>query len=79
MPTTEHVFLALLRSELTGEAPPEVHPEESLLALAAKHDLAHLVADALDKRHALGDDAVSVKLKKYRYLAVFRYEQIRYT
>ena len=47
MPTTEHVFLALLRSELTGEAPPEVHPEESLLALAAKHDLAHLVAEDL--------------------------------
>ncbi len=79
MPTTEHVFLALLRSELTSEPPMATEPTEALVALAAKHDLAHLVADALDKQGALGDDAISVKLKKYRYLAVFRYEQIRYT
>lgn len=78
MPTTEQVFLALLRSELTGEAPPTVVPNEELLKLSAKHDLSHLVADALDKQSALGADTVSQALKKQRYRAVLRYEQLNY-
>lgn len=82
---TEQVFLALLRSEMTGAALSqqqlEALTEDALLplyTLAQKHDLAHLVAGALEKAQRLGDDAASQMFKKARYAAVYRYEQIRY-
>ncbi len=79
MPTaTEQAFWVLLRSELTGETPSSVVPDEALLTLAVRHDLSHLVADALDKAGALGADELSAKFKKSRYMAVYRYEQSRY-
>ncbi len=86
MPTqTEQLFLALLRSELTGAALTEQQQEqltdETLSALytaAQRHDLAHLLAGALEKANCTADDALMQKLKKARYMAVYRYEQIRY-
>ena len=54
---------------------------ESLLALyklAKTHDLAHLLADALDKNGLLDDTDVSKKFRMERNLAVYRHEQMQY-
>ena len=82
---TERLFLALLRSEITG-TPPDKHVVGELTAevlpalytLAQRHDLAHMLTGALDKLGLLGEDGVSQKFKKARYAAVYRYEQLRY-
>lgn len=84
--SVENVFFALLRFDVFKIAPdeniirfitPEVLP--SLYKLSKKHDLAHIVADALMKNGLLsGDSEVARKFLRKRDLAVYRYRQLEY-
>ena len=84
--SVENVFFALLRFDVTQIAPeeniiefitPEVLP--SLYKLSKKHDLVHIVADALVKNNLLpSDDEVARKFLRERDLAVYRYRQLEY-
>ena len=78
MPTTEHVFFSLLRAALTETVSPSVESGEELYALASKHDLAHIIAHALDRAQSLGDGDTAKSFKKAKYMAVYRYEQSRF-
>ena len=47
--------------------------------LAKKHDMAHLVGVALEKKGALDiDKSIKEKFAKEQYVAIYRYENIRY-
>ncbi|MBQ8658081.1 MAG: nucleotidyltransferase family protein [Clostridia bacterium] len=64
-----------------GEIEKEPTTAESLPALyqlSKSHDLAHLVADALDKNGSLDDSEICNKFRAERNLAIYRYEQINY-
>ena len=83
--TVEKIFFALLRFEINGEFCEEqkkiIKPEmlPALFKLAKRHDLAHLVGDALDKNGLLPDGSETQKcFLKERNMAVYRYEQIEY-
>ncbi len=84
MDTAELLF-ALIRSELKGtEITTEIKDGisadtlEKLYALSAKHDLAHLIGDALSKVGTLSDDNSSEKFRKATLMAFYRYEQSEY-
>lgn len=84
--TLEKVFFALLRFEINGDElcedvknliTSETLP--ALFALAKKHDLAHLIGDALDKNGLLPDGTEAKKrFLQERNMAVYRYEQMQY-
>ena len=82
----EKIFFALIRFEINGtdidddiknSITPEVLP--ALFHLSKKHDLAHLIGDALDKNSLLPD---GLGIKEYflqeRDVAMFRYTQAQY-
>ena len=84
--TVEKVFFALLRYEINGgelceEMKNLITPEmlPALFKLSKRHDLAHLVGDALEKCGLLsaGTEAEKRFLQE-RNMAVYRYEQQRY-
>ncbi len=50
----------------------------ALYHLSKFHDLAHLVADALDKNGSLENSEICNKFRNERNLAIYRYEQINY-
>ena len=80
------IMLALIRydvlgHELSGEVKENITPEvvTSIYKIAFKHDLAHLIADALEKNGlTMGDEDTAKRLTKLREIAVFRYAQIQY-
>ena len=84
--TVEKVFFALIRFEINGEElcediknliTPEMLP--ALFKLSKRHDLAHLIGDALDKNGLLPDGTEAQKrFLQERNMAVYRYEQIQY-
>ena len=82
----ENVFLALLKRAISNEnAPLDISSKlttenfKSLILLAKKHDLAHLLADSLDKLGLLPSDTeLKQKLLKERNVAIFRSEQQSY-
>ena len=49
-----------------------------LYKVSKRHDVAHLVADALDKNGFLDDSDVAKKFRKERSMAIYRYEQLHY-
>ena len=81
-----HIMFAVLRFEINGAElckevknliTPEVLP--ALFKLSKKHDLAHLVGDALDKNGLLPDGSEAKKrFLQERTMAVYRYEQLQY-
>jgi len=81
-----NILFALLRFELSGEelsndiknsVSAEIFP--SLFQFAKKHDLAHLVGDALERNDLLADGTEDKKrFLQERNMAIFRYEQKRY-
>ena len=81
-----HIMFALLRFEISGtelcdEVKNLITPEAlpALFKLSKKHDLAHLVGDALDKNGLLPDGSEAKKrFWRERTMAVYRYEQIQY-
>lgn len=81
--TAETVMFSLLRAEVCGGTVTEEEKaalsEEMLteiFKLVKKHDLAHLVGDALSKLGLLGDNEVSQKFKKAAMQAVYRYVKL---
>ena len=84
--TVEKVFFALIRFEINGTElcedlknliMPEILP--ALFKLAKRHDLAHLIGDALDKNGLLSDNSEAKKrFLQERNMAVYRYEQQQY-
>ena len=83
--TKEAVMFSLLRAEVCGRTVSEevkASLSEEMLAevygLAKKHDLAHLVGDALSKLGLLRDNGVSQKLKQVSMQAVYRYVRMNH-
>ena len=84
--TVEKVFFALIRFEINGDElcdemknliTPEMLP--ALFKLSKRHDLAHLIGDALDKNGLLPEGTEAKKrFLQERNMAVYRYEQIQY-
>ena len=82
----EKAFFALLCFEINGEEledelnnliTPEILP--ALFKLAKRHDLAHLIGDALDKNGLLEEGSEAQKrFLRERNMAVYRYEQIQH-
>ena len=80
------ILFALLRFEISGaelcEADKNLITEDVLPALyklSKKHDIAHLVGDALDKNGLLLDGSEAKKrFLQERNMAVYRYEQLQY-
>ncbi len=82
---TRAVLFRLLQNEISGveldENVKNLIKPEVLLALykvSKAHDLAHLVADTLDKNGLLDDSEISKKFRTERNLAVYRHEQMQY-
>ena len=81
-----HIMFALLRfeinrTELCDEVKNLITPEAlpALFKLSKKHDLAHLVGDALDKNGLLPDGSEAKKrFLQERTMSVYRYEQLQY-
>ena len=83
--TIEKVFFALLRFEINGteiceETKNLIAPEllPALYQLSKRHDLAHLIGDALAKLGKLEDSEIAKRFLQERNMAVYRYEQIQY-
>lgn len=84
--TVEKAFFALLRFEINGDElcedvknliTPEMLP--ALFKLSKRHDLAHLIGDALDKNGLLPDGTEAKKrFLQERNMAIYRIEQLRY-
>ena len=82
--SVKDVFFALIRSEinedaLKGELKNLITTETlpALFKVAKKHDLAHLVGEALEKNGLLADGSeAKTRFLKERNMAIFRYEQI---
>lgn len=75
----------LLKSEIIGaelnqETKKLIVPENlsALYKLSKAHDLAHLVADALDKNGLLDDSDISQQFRMKRNMAIYRHEQMQY-
>ena len=84
--TVEKIFFALIRFEINGnelcdEMKNLITPEMllALFKLSKRHDLAHLIAEALDKNGLLPDGTEAKKrFLQERNMAVYRYEQMQY-
>ena len=81
----EYLFFVLLRYafgyETSVESITEITPEalSGLYKLSKKHDLAHLVADALDKNGLFKDGGeLSKRFLQERDLAVYRYKRLEH-
>ncbi len=82
----ENLFFLLLRSSLFNESVNEdvknlITPDVlyRLFKLSKRHDLAHLIGDALDKNNLLLDGSEAKKFFfKERKMAIYRYEQMQY-
>ncbi len=82
----QELMMRLLRTELTGEAPEpavreQLTPEriDALYRLANMHDLAHLLAFALERLEVLDPaQPVTALLQKQEMLSVFRCEQLKF-
>lgn len=78
------VLFSLLKSELKGEELPKNLLEQfdedglkELFRLAKKHDVEHLIADALLKNGLVSEElSVYKALEKARFLAIMRYEKL---
>ena len=81
--TVEKVFFALIRFEINGDElcdemknliTPEMLP--ALFKLSKRHDLVHLIGNALDKNGLLPKNTEAKKrFLQERNMAVYRYEQ----
>lgn len=77
------LLMALLRSQVCGQPMQlEENPSPKLLkklyVVAQRHDLAHIVGQALDKLGLLGEDEISRKLKQVTKQAIYRYALLSY-
>ena len=82
----EEAFFALIRFEIKGDElcdeiknliTPDILP--ALFKISKRHDLAHLIGDALDRNGLLPDGSEARKrFLQERNMAVYRYEQQQY-
>ena len=79
------VMMELIKSSILGipldrNSIGDLSPEDikALYDLSKKHDLDHIVADALTKGEFLGEDEFSKKIKNSVFRAVYRYQTINY-
>ena len=84
MDTTKILF-SLIRAELKGtEVDTEIKQSipvdmlTELYSLSAKHDIAHILGNALSKADLLKDDKMSEKFNKSVLNAFYRYERSKY-
>lgn len=77
--TAEEVLFRLLKNEICGtELPMDFDvtgKEKDLYRLSRRHDLAHLIGDALLRNNLLSDDKIKAVFKKQMVSAMYRYEQ----
>ena len=88
MNQTEHtmkVLFSLIQSEISGKELDGKYLDdlsnetmEQLYKITKSHDIAHLVASALNKQKLLTKDEISQKYQKQWMMAVYRYEKINY-
>ncbi len=76
----EQLFLALLKSEITGapltaDAPDEA-AQRALFRLSKRHDLAHLIGAALEKNGLLTDMKARAAFSDARVKALYRYTRL---
>lgn len=77
------LLMTLLRYQVCGDTPealetPNRELLERLYILAQRHDLAHIVGQALGDLKLLGEDEISQKLKNLAMQAIYRYVQLSY-
>lgn len=84
--TTETMLFSLLGAEVCGNAVAEdacgslsVEVLDDIYVISRKHDLAHIVGQALSRLGALGEDKVSQKFKETAMQAVQRYVRMNHT
>ena len=75
------LLMALLRTQVCGdsvELNEMLSPEllKKLYIVARRHDLAHIVGQALGERGLLGEDEISKRLKECSVQAIYRYIQL---
>lgn len=82
---TKEILFSLIRSELTekeidSEAKDSINGDTlaKLYSLSSKHDIAHIVGNALSKAGLLGNDDVSAKFNRAIYLAIYRSKRFEY-
>ncbi len=82
----QDLFIRILRAELTGtelcasvkeQLAPEVLP--ALYNLSKHHDMAHIVAASLSRHELLKDKEAAEHFKREELLAIYRYEQLKFT
>ena len=80
---TIQIFFALLRSSVCGEKLTEGERSEysqgmlqSLLSVAYKHDLAHLLVHGINQNNILSEE--NAELERFVFEAIYRCEQIKY-
>ena len=88
MNQTEHtikVLFSLIQSEISGKELDGKYLDdlsnetmERLYKITKSHDIAHLLASALNKQKRLVQDEISQKYQKQWMMAVYRYEKINY-
>lgn len=88
MNQTEHkmkMLFSLIQSEICDKELDGKHLEslsnemlEQIYKITKSHDMAHLVASALNKQKRLAQDEISQKYQKQWMMAVYRYEKINY-
>ncbi len=78
---TKNVFFSLIRYEMTGEAPEKMNYDpQGLYLLAERHDMGHLIADALKKNYMLPyDKRMCARFQSRWTAAVYRTSKIEYT
>ncbi len=71
---------AIRAKSATGEIKIEIAEQDlaTLYKMSKQHDLAQLVAEALDKNGLLDDSDAAKKFRAERNMAVYRYEQLNY-
>lgn len=80
-----NLMMKLIKSEISGEMFDRTLCDDltdenwrSLYQLSKRHDLAHLVGDAVLKNKLISDNDMKEKFEKQVFKAVYRYERINY-
>ena len=84
MERLSEIMMNLIANEVCGKAIDSENMRltdddlKQLYILSKKHDLAHLVGDALIRHKLLSDGEIKAKFEKQMMMAVYRYEKINY-
>ena len=77
--TTEEALFCLLRNEICGVPLPVdfnlTDQIEDIYLLSKRHDIAHLIGDAICRNNLLSESKILYAFKQQMMMAVYRYEQ----